>query len=523
MRWRREPSSGERALRDLRAARRRHYAADFDWLDALYRVYVCAIFGAWGLALISGALADAEVGPEGVDRIALHGPAVLGLMVALALAAGLRSGGRGGPLAIEAPDVHHVLLAPVDRGVALRGLAIRRLRTGAFVGAIAGAIAGNFAFRRLPGSPVEWLACGALFGAAIPLAGLGGALVASGRRLRPPTVNLLAGLAIGLSCVDIALDTKLSPATMLGEVALWPIHGSASAALPLAGLATEALLLAAGLGWIAGTSLEAVRSRAALTAELRFAVTLQDLRTVILLRRQLASERPRSRPWISPAGSPRGSAVWRRDWRSFLRWPLIRVARVGLLGAVSGLALLGAWRGTTPLVLIAGLALLVAALDAVEPLAQEMDHPTRRDLLPVPATQLIRTHLGAPIALMIAVCALALVAIAAAGGSGPLLGVAALMVVPSAMLVLCCAAVSATNDPYAYLLTPGIGYAQSALPFVVPVIGVGLPLLVAREAARNGHSAIGAAFGIEVFFVLVCVAVIGWLGHRVSQQVPVAA
>jgi hypothetical protein len=510
-------------LHDLRAARRRHYAEDFDWLDALYRVYVGAIFGAWGLALISGALADAEIGQHGVDQIALHGPAVLGLLVALAVAGGLRSGGRGGPLAIEAAEVQHVLLSPVDRTVALRGLALRRLRTAAFIGGVVGAIAGNFAFRRLPGSPAEWLACGALFGAAIPLAGLGGALVASGRRLRPVVVNLLALLVVGSSCADIALETKTSPATMLGEVALWPLHGSSSVALPLIGFSFAALLVLLGLRWIAGTSLEAVRRRAALTAELRFAVTLQDLRTVILLRRQLASERPRSRPWIRLPVPPRGSAIWRRDCQSFLRWPTVRVARVTLLGAVAGVALLGAWQGTTPLLLVAGLSLLVAGLDAVEPLAQEMDHPIRRDLLPIPATLLIRLHLFAPIALMVGVCLMGLATIAVAGGSGSLLGVGALMVIPSALMVLCCAALSATNDPYAYLLTPGIGYAQSALPFVIPVLGVGLPLLAAREAEKHGRSAIGAAFGIEIVLVVICLALIGWLGHRVAQQVPVKA
>src|SRR4051794_41361499 len=38
------------------------------------------------------------------------------------------------------------------------------------------------------------------------------------------------------------------------------------------------------------------RSRTELVGQLRFAVTLQDLRTVLVLRRQLAQERPRARP-----------------------------------------------------------------------------------------------------------------------------------------------------------------------------------------------------------------------------------
>ena len=49
---------------------------------------------------------------------------------------------------------------------------------------------------------------------------------------------------------------------------------------------------------VAGSSLEAAERRTELVGQLRFAVTLQDLRTVLVLRRQLAQERPRSRPWI---------------------------------------------------------------------------------------------------------------------------------------------------------------------------------------------------------------------------------
>ena len=44
------------------------------------------------------------------------------------VAVGLRSGSRGGPLALERAEVRHVLLAPVDRTTALRAPAIRQLR-----------------------------------------------------------------------------------------------------------------------------------------------------------------------------------------------------------------------------------------------------------------------------------------------------------------------------------------------------------------------------------------------------------
>ena len=48
-------------------------------------------------------------------------------------------------------------------------------------------------------------------------------------------------------------------------------------------------------------------------------------------------------------------------------------SRLVLLGGVAGVALHFVWTGTTPAVLLAGGALLIAGLDAVEALAQEVD------------------------------------------------------------------------------------------------------------------------------------------------------
>src|SRR4051794_18679512 len=110
--------------------------------------------------------------------------------------------------------------------------------------------------------------------------------------------------------------------------------------------------------------------RASLAGQLRFAATLQDIRTVIVLRRQLAQERPRTRPWIRLKARQRARwPVWRRAWHGILRWPLARVVRLTILSAVAGACLVAAWRGTTPLIVLAGLALFVASLDAVEPLS----------------------------------------------------------------------------------------------------------------------------------------------------------
>src|SRR5258708_21695770 len=93
----------------------------------------------------------------------------------------------------------------------------------------------------------------------------------------------------------------------------------------------------------------------------------------MVLRRQLAQEAPRGRPWIrlpraipwawlrpegsrpaatgpaAPGRAPvRHLPVWRRGWHGVLRWPALRWARLVVLGALAGAALAGVWRGAPP-------------------------------------------------------------------------------------------------------------------------------------------------------------------------------
>src|SRR5207237_5873453 len=123
---------------------------------------------------------DARAGAHTVETITARAPAVLGLLVALLLAAGLRTGARGGPLALQRPDVQQILLAPVRRELALRAPALSQLRGRVFAGAVAGAVVGNLAFRRLPGRPAGWVGCGVAFGVVAAVGGLGGWVVALG-------------------------------------------------------------------------------------------------------------------------------------------------------------------------------------------------------------------------------------------------------------------------------------------------------------------------------------------------------
>jgi hypothetical protein len=279
-------------------------------------------------------------------------------------------------------------------------------------------------------------------------------------------------------------------------------------------------LLAAGLASVGGTSLEQSLRRAGLVAQLRFAVTVQDLRTVILIRRQLAAELPRSRPWVAlgpAAGGTPGSIVWRRGWRSFLRWPALRVARAAVLALVATAALIGAWHGTTPLVVVAGFALLLVALDAIEPLAQEIDHPTRRSLLPLRSKALLRPHLVAPGAALALVALVGVAGAFAATRDARALEVGLAMVLPAVLAALAGAAVSVITDPFQWVLNPVVQNVRAAAPFVLAIAGV-LPVLAARYADRHHLSAAGAAIQTGVLVLLVCTGVLfaltSWLAPK---------
>ncbi len=88
-------------------------------------------------------------------------------------------------------------------------------------------------------------------------------------------------------------------------------------------------------------------------------------------------------------------------------------------------------------------------------------------------------------------------------------------------MLLCCAAISASNDPYAYLLVPQIGYMQTALPVVVATVAVAAPVLVAREAASRGGSAVAAAALVESVLLVVAAIMVAWLGQRLAGRAAV--
>ncbi len=96
---------------------------------------------------------DTPMSAAAVADVSSNGPALIGMITALAFLAALRSGAQGGPLALEAPDVAYVMLSPVDRTRALLRPVTQRVRSAAYLAATSGAIVGQLAGRRLPGYP----------------------------------------------------------------------------------------------------------------------------------------------------------------------------------------------------------------------------------------------------------------------------------------------------------------------------------------------------------------------------------
>ncbi len=455
-----------------------------------------------------------------VARVRSDGPGWVGAVAAFALALGLRSGSRGGPLALERADVRHVLLAPVDRTTALRSPAVRQLRFLAFIGVVVGGIAGEMASRRMSGGAAAWVATGALVG--LTLVGLGGgaALVAAGTRLPRWTASLLGLGLLAAGVADGLGEVSWSPTASFGELALWPLRFAAIGVVPVL---VAVVLVAVGLARLGHTSLEATERRSTLVGQLRFAATLQDLRTVIVLRRQLAMELPRLRPWLRIG--VRGTGRWPvfvRGLRGVLRWPAARAARLLLLGAVAGLCLRGVWSGTTPLIVLAGIAMFVAGLDTVEPLAQEVDHPTRRDASPVDPSWIHLRHIPMGVVGQLVVAAVAM-GVALVPGDGRLPGdVAGAGLVPLALGGLGGALVSVLSGPPttsgSWTLAPpeaqGMRIAfRTAWPPGIATLGA-LPILFARDAVEQGRSGSSGAVPFAVLVAIVFTLVCGWVRVR---------
>jgi hypothetical protein len=385
------------------------------------------------------------------------------------------------------------------------------------MGAVVGGVGGVLAWRRLGHNGFLWALSGAATGGAIALLLIGSALVASGIRLRPWMATLLGAVFLGWAVADIARYVP-APTTTLGSLFFWPLRVEW---VDLLGVLGVLVIVAFGLSRLNGLSLEAAERRTALVGQLRFAVTVQDLRTVIVLRRQLAEDRPRSRPWFRLPGRGRFT-VWRRGWHGLLRFPAVRLARLVVLAAGAGIALSAAYHGTTPLIVVGALCTYLAGLDITEPLSQEIDQADRAESLPVDNGELLWRHAAVPAfgaALLGIVGAAVAVAINRTAISVEL---AAVLCLPAAWCGAAGAVISTAMgapEPFkdGQLMPPefaGMKLAfRTAWPMIVAIIGT-LPVVAARRAHTNGMSPIPAAAQAGVAALLVAAMTVAWLRFR---------
>jgi Family of unknown function (DUF6297) len=526
-------STGLDALRSLRRTRQLHRLGNLDWFDAAYRVYLVGIFGGGGVLWISSSIKDEIVTPSVAADVLARGPAVLGVFVALAFLAGIRGGAQGGPVALEAAEVAHVMLAPVDRRRALMKSAVQRVRSALFMGAVAGVVVGQLAGRRLPGSLIAWAAGGALYGATLMGVWVGSALLAHELRVRQWVASLV-GLGVVVWQTAAAVWEVPGPATWHGSLGLW---GWRQHPEDLVAVAVTVVALGVGVVLLGRLSLDALARRSALVAQLRFAVTMQDLRTVILLRRQLNQEHPRRRPYVRlrrPASSTGFTGtVWRRGWHGLLRFPLSRLTRMTAIAAAMGVLQAAVVRGTTPAFVGTSLLGFILGLEVMEPLSQEVDQADRADALPVERGELMARHLAAP---MVALLPFAVVAGVAAiitlGGNSNAVVPVAILAIPTVLGAAMGGVVSIVRDApdpssgasqQAFMPPEMVGFTTAirlAWPIVVSTITT-VTVLLPRAAWNGGESAVGAALRAAVGILLVVAFITYWVKvrDRVRQRI----
>ena len=513
------PSIGIDAVHALRRARQQHRLAEFEWFEALYRVYLAAFVFGGGILFISGFIPDEPVSPSVADDITTYGPAWLGLIGILALALGLRSGSRGGPLAIEEADVHLMLLAPVSRQRALLRPAVQRLRTVTFGAAGVGAVAGQLAGRRLPGSTMSWAGAGAIWGATAGALFVTAAFIAHGFRLRHWMSSGLGGVLLAWQLTSATTEI-VGPGNLYGGLALWGSRIRAIEVVPSIVVVVAALLSLVLLG---RQTLESLSRRSALVAQLRFAVTLQDLRTVALLRRQLSHERSRARPWLRLRRGSGPHAEWLRGWHGLLRFPSSRLARLLTLTILAGLCLVAAFNGTTAAIVGAGIALFIVGLELLEPLAQEVDQGDRTDAYPK-ERGIIYLSLLVPSFVM--AIPIAVIMTLTMGIIKPDMWMTALIIAfPAAAAGIGGAAINISAGAPDQVTTTvqqnmmpsevagTVSLIKAMWPLALSTAG-SLPVFIARRAAENGEGPEAAALRIAIAVFLGLGLIIGWIRFR---------
>jgi hypothetical protein len=331
------------------------------------------------------------------------------------------------------------------------------------------------------------------------------AVVTHATRLPRPAATAIGVALVGWQLTVAFTGSGVGPGDTFGGLALW---GMRTRPIELVAVAITLAAVAAAVLLSGRLRVDALTRRAALVSQLRFAVTMQDLRTVIVLRRQLRNEHPRRVPWWRArlrSADTTGAAIRRRGWRSLARMPFARLARTVSLAVIAGGAAVATIRGTTPAVLGVGVALFAMSLELLEPLSQEIDHPDRTDGLPISRDTVLAGHLFVP---AMAIVPFALVGAAVVALFEPdAAGAAFALAVPMAWVGACGAVVStvrdapdpvARNAPWTPPEFAGFGTAMRVLiPLAVSSIAA-IPVVAMREIPTV-DTAVRCSVGLLLF------------------------
>ena len=518
------PSIGVSALHEMRRTRRRHRIQDLEWFEALYRVYITALLVGGAVLFLSGLVKDAELSASELANVTEHGPNALGVITAIVVFLGLRSGANGGPIAVEDADVRHVLLAPIGRGVALRHPAIARFRSAAFAGAVAGAIAGELASRRMPtGTLGTWALWGAAYGALTSALFVTSAVIVHGLKIHRSIVTVLATALVAWQVAVTFADTSFpGPFDSLGSLALLPLRIEW---LDFIAIAVIAVLSLCALLLVPRLSLEALARRSSLVSQLKFAVTLQDIRTVILLRRQLSQEHMREKPWFKSRSASHLDVVISRGIRSIAHFPARRLGRMIIVSAAAAACGVATYKGTTPAFVACGVLLFIFGLDAIEPLSQEVDQPDRTDSFPVERGAIMVKHVVVPAVVALVFSLIGMAAVVIAEPSGMAFAIAPLVAIPAFLAGVAGAIINAVKgapDPIGgstegLMLPPemsGMGTLIRAIwPPTIAIVG-SLPIVLVRESVAANSVVLGDALRGALAVGIVLFLTVGWVRQR---------
>ena len=491
---------------ELRRARSRHRRVSFlDVAATLVGLAIVGVLAASAVESSSGRVGSAVVAPWLSATVA-------GAVVLLLVLAGIGSGSRGGPIPLEAPTVFLVLMAPVDRGAVLRQRARRQVFAGAVAGAAIAVVAAMVAVAWLPELRlVSWAVAGGLGGALA----VGVSLLAAGARLRP-AVWLAAQLLVGLWwLVDVALGVASSPVAALAEVPFRPLSVGGLAYPAVAAL----LAVGAGVMRVGHVSLERAAQRSRSAGQLRVAVGLNDFRTALLILRRRSHEHPRSRPWVGLP--PLGGPVLRRGAHAMLRWPARRILRFVLLALTLGLVAPVA-PTSPPVWAVVVVLLYLGGLDAIDAMAEELDHPDLLRLYPVRRGAVLVRHLPLPVVVLVGVNAVAAVVAGGVTSRSVVLLIGCGLAVPAAVAAVAGATLTASR-----VARPLTRYADIGLPVeavapriilrlaspLLPIAGTVIPPVAGfAEGASPGTALLAAIPGL-----VASVVTIAWSTQRADR------